>query len=106
MSRFTAIVALALVCLFGVAQAVTPFYFGLCACFTPSYDASCCMIARGSMNENTCITGDANATVTAFKNCCATSGGKSKCKSGAGLDGYRPYEDNYYNCTTYPTITP
>ncbi|CAO3670192.1 unnamed protein product [Umbelopsis ramanniana] len=106
MSRFTAIVALTLVCLFGLAQAVEPLYYGICSCFTPSYDASCCMVARGSMYENTCLTGDDNATVTAFQNCCATSGGKSKCKSGAGLDGYRFYFEGEYNCTMYPTITP
>ena len=106
MSRFTAIVALTLVCLFGLAQAVTPFYFGICSCFTPSYDASCCMAARGTISGNTCITGDSNATVTAYENCCASSGGTTKCKSGAGLDGYRPYIDGGYNCTTYPTITP
>ncbi|CAO3670196.1 unnamed protein product [Umbelopsis ramanniana] len=106
MSRFTAIVALALVCLFGLAQAVTPFYFGICSCFTPKYDASCCMVARGSVTENTCLTGDSNATVTAFRNCCDAAGGKTKCKSGAGLDGHRPYDEGEFNCTMYPTITP
>ncbi|KAI9287996.1 hypothetical protein BC943DRAFT_357717 [Umbelopsis sp. AD052] len=105
MSRFTTIIALALVCLFGLAQADT-FYFGICSCFTPSYDASCCILARGSMTENVCNTGDGNATIAAYQACCKGSGGKSKCKTGSRLDGIRPYYEGEYNCTSNPTITP
>ncbi|KAG2175129.1 hypothetical protein INT44_007607 [Umbelopsis vinacea] len=105
MSRFTTVIALALVCLFGLAQA-DPFYFGVCSCFHPSYDASCCILAKGSMFGNVCSTGDADATVTAYQDCCSGSGGLSKCKSGARADGIRPYDEGEYNCTSNPTITP
>ncbi|KAI8579108.1 hypothetical protein K450DRAFT_288681 [Umbelopsis ramanniana AG] len=105
MTRFTAIIALALVCLFGLAQA-DPFYFGICSCFNPSYDASCCILAKGSMTGNVCQTGNEHSTVKAYKKCCLGSGGYAKCKSGARADGIRPYWDGEYNCTSNPTITP
>lgn len=58
------------------------------------------------MGGNTYITVNCNATVTAFGNCCESSGGTWKCKSGAGLDGHCPYDEGNDNRTTYPTITP
>jgi hypothetical protein len=103
MSRIATFITLALVCLFGLVQADT-IYFGICSCFTPQYDASCCIIAGGTMSGNVCDTGDENATVAAYQQCCSTSGGTSKCKTGSRLDGIRPYFPGQYNCSSYPTL--
>ncbi|KAF9433209.1 hypothetical protein BGZ76_009746 [Entomortierella beljakovae] len=56
--------------------------FGICSCFRPNYDASCCIIAKGSMYENVCDTPDLGSSARAYEACCKKSGGTSKCKAG------------------------
>ncbi|KAK3827124.1 MAG: hypothetical protein JOS17DRAFT_775998 [Linnemannia elongata] len=56
--------------------------YGICSCFRPKYDASCCIPAGGSMFENVCDTPDFGASVKKYEACCAKSGGKIKCKAG------------------------
>ncbi|KAJ2958139.1 hypothetical protein NQZ79_g6266 [Umbelopsis isabellina] len=101
--RFSTLLALSLIALFDLIQAET-HYYGLCSCFSPQYDASCCILAQGTMDGNTCITGDSNHTVSMYEQCCMTSGGTSKCKSGANFDGVRPDDPGMYNCTLYPSL--
>ncbi|KAF9907133.1 hypothetical protein EC991_011273 [Linnemannia zychae] len=76
--------ALLLVSMVGMtaAQNDTRISFGICTCFRPSYDASCCIPAGGSMSGNVCDTPDAGASVEKFKSCCSNSGGQIKCKTG------------------------
>ncbi|KAG0349275.1 hypothetical protein BC939DRAFT_469268 [Gamsiella multidivaricata] len=56
--------------------------YGICSCFNPKYDASCCIVAKGSMYENVCDTPDFDSSVEAYKACCSKSGGRIKCKPG------------------------
>jgi hypothetical protein len=99
MARLTTAFLFVLVCLIGLIQAANRTY-GICSCFTPKYDASCCILARGTMVDNVCQTPDTGETVAAYEKCCAGSGGKSKCKYGY-RDGWPNYPGQY-NCTMYP----
>ncbi|KAG0302504.1 hypothetical protein BGZ98_007442 [Dissophora globulifera] len=56
--------------------------FGICTCFRPAYDASCCIPAGGSMNGNVCNTPDFKGSVKKFEDCCTKSSGTIKCKGG------------------------
>ncbi|KAG0054367.1 hypothetical protein BGZ83_011376 [Gryganskiella cystojenkinii] len=56
--------------------------YGICSCFTPRYDASCCILAKGTMFDNVCDTPDADSSVDAYRACCVKSGGHDKCKTG------------------------
>ncbi|CAO3675198.1 unnamed protein product [Umbelopsis vinacea] len=75
--------------------------FGICSCFTPKYDASCCILARGSQWDNVCETPDTGATVEAYENCCTASGGHYKCKYGYREPGGYPDNPGQYNCSVY-----
>ncbi|KAG0028821.1 hypothetical protein BGZ81_004400 [Podila clonocystis] len=71
--------------------------FGICTCFEPKYDASCCIPAKGYMmnDGNVCDTLDFGDSVQKFKACCARSGGRSKCKIGYRDPSHWPPEDSY-----------
>lgn len=71
--------------------------YGICTCFTPKYDASCCIPAGGwQMNDgNVCETPDFGDSVEKFKACCARSGGHDKCKIGYRFPDQWPPEDSY-----------
>lgn len=55
--------------------------FGICSCFKPDYDGSCCIVAKGSMYGNVCRTYDWNY-VENYERCCNKINGKVKCKPG------------------------
>ncbi|KAG0341391.1 hypothetical protein BG004_006041 [Podila humilis] len=72
--------------------------YGICTCFQPKYDASCCIPAEGGMYGNVCKTKDYGPSVERFKECCTRSGGRIKCKPGyRGNTGPWPADDTY-NC--------
>ncbi|KAF9080221.1 hypothetical protein BGX23_002482 [Mortierella sp. AD031] len=56
--------------------------YGICSCFRPKYDASCCILTGGSMFENVCDTPDFGSSVAKYNACCKKSGGEIKCKPG------------------------
>ncbi|KAF9312175.1 hypothetical protein BG003_006574 [Podila horticola] len=74
--------------------------YGICTCFNPKYDASCCMLAKGFMmnDGNVCDTPDTKDSIQKFESCCTRSGGRYKCKY-----GYRDPKDwpptETYGCT-------
>ncbi|KAF8926194.1 hypothetical protein CPC16_009116 [Podila verticillata] len=70
--------------------------FGICTCFNPKFDASCCILARGFMQNdgNVCDTLDAT-DIPAYQKCCSRSGGKSKCKTGYRDPSHWPPADSY-----------
>ncbi|KAG0202416.1 hypothetical protein BGX28_005048 [Mortierella sp. GBA30] len=73
--------------------------FGICSCFNPKYDASCCIVAKGSMYENVCNTPDLGSSVKAYEACCSKSGGRVKCKSGY-RDPKNPWPpEGSYSCS-------
>ncbi|KAG0236689.1 ATP-binding cassette sub- B member 6, mitochondrial [Actinomortierella wolfii] len=76
--------------------------YGICTCFRPKYDASCCIPAKGYMmnDGNVCMTPDINQSVEAFKACCTRSGGQYKCKPGYRDPSHWPPEDTY-GCKAY-----
>ncbi|KAF9369244.1 hypothetical protein CPB97_003753 [Podila verticillata] len=71
--------------------------FGICTCFNPKFDASCCILAKGFMQNdgNVCDTLDSEATVQAYRACCIRSGGKTKCKTGYRDPSHWPPQDSY-----------
>ncbi|KAG0312339.1 hypothetical protein BGZ97_011274 [Linnemannia gamsii] len=71
--------------------------FGICTCFRPKYDASCCMLVKGYMmnDGNVCDTPDATGSIDKFEACCTKSGGKYKCKHGYRDPSHWPPEDSY-----------
>ncbi|KAF9324690.1 hypothetical protein BGZ91_002800, partial [Linnemannia elongata] len=76
--------ALLLVSITGMAAAQDDklIRYGICTCFRPKYDASCCILARGSMSGNVCDTPDFGSSVDKYRACCKQSGGEIKCKTG------------------------
>lgn len=54
---------------------------GLCSCFNPDYDGSCCIVAKGYMYENVCKTLDWSY-VEEYEKCCTKINGTYKCKPG------------------------
>ncbi|KAG0054370.1 hypothetical protein BGZ83_011379 [Gryganskiella cystojenkinii] len=79
------------------AQYKEPPHYGICTCFQPKYDASCCMYAKGYMmnDGNVCSTPDNKGALDKFEACCIKSGGRHKCKYGDKLPGSWPPEDTY-----------
>ncbi|KAF9159638.1 hypothetical protein DFQ26_006321 [Actinomortierella ambigua] len=77
-------------------------HFGICTCFNPKFDASCCILAKGwMMNDgNVCDTLDNVETVAKYRACCERSGGRSKCKYGVRDPSHWPPEDSY-GCKQY-----
>ncbi|KAF9149859.1 hypothetical protein BG015_008312 [Linnemannia schmuckeri] len=76
--------------------------FGICTCFRPDYDASCCILGKGSMTtgENVCDTLDFGPSVKAYEDCCIKSGGKHKCKIGY-RDPKTPWPpEGSYSCSS------
>ncbi|KAK3838903.1 MAG: hypothetical protein J3R72DRAFT_525459 [Linnemannia gamsii] len=71
--------------------------FGICTCFQPKYDASCCMFVKGFMmnDGNVCDTPDAKDSITNFESCCTRSGGRYKCKHGYRDPKHWPPADTY-----------
>ncbi|ORX99475.1 hypothetical protein K493DRAFT_299389 [Basidiobolus meristosporus CBS 931.73] len=71
--------------------------YGICTCFNPKYDASCCMAAKGFMmnDGNVCDTPDTGASIDTFRACCTRIGGKTKCKYGYRDPTHWPPEDTY-----------
>ncbi|KAG0255270.1 hypothetical protein DFQ27_006328 [Actinomortierella ambigua] len=65
-----------------VVRADETIEYGICTCFRPKYDASCCIPAKGFMFGNVCNTPNYKSSVTKFKKCCNKSGGEIKCKPG------------------------
>ncbi|KAG0054371.1 hypothetical protein BGZ83_011380 [Gryganskiella cystojenkinii] len=68
--RFSiAALALIVISTLGVVTAQDDDYYGICTCFTPKYDASCCMLAKGyHMNDgNVCSTPDIKALLDAYE---------------------------------------
>ncbi|KAL1917730.1 uncharacterized protein VTP21DRAFT_3564 [Calcarisporiella thermophila] len=64
---------------------IAPAYakdIGLCSCFKPDYDGSCCIPAEGSMYGNVCRTKDWGDSVKKYEACCAQINGRVKCKQG------------------------
>jgi hypothetical protein len=55
--------------------------FGICSCFRPAYDGSCCIVAKGKMNGNVCEVPDLKY-VQNYEKCCNKIKGKVKCKTG------------------------
>jgi hypothetical protein len=55
--------------------------FGICSCFHPDYDGSCCIVAKGTMNENVCEVPNLKY-VPKYEKCCNKINGKIKCKTG------------------------
>ncbi|KAG0198697.1 hypothetical protein BGX28_007888 [Mortierella sp. GBA30] len=75
--------------------------YGICSCFKPKYDASCCIRAKGSMFKNVCDTPDFGDSVEAYKACCKESGGRIKCKP-----GYRDPKNPWPPEGSYSCINP
>ncbi|KAG0054369.1 hypothetical protein BGZ83_011378 [Gryganskiella cystojenkinii] len=71
--------------------------FGICSCFQPKFDASCCMYANGYMQNdgNVCDTIDFKDSVKKYEACCSRSGGRSKCKTGYRDPKHWPPADSY-----------
>ncbi|GJJ72997.1 hypothetical protein EMPS_05355 [Entomortierella parvispora] len=90
-------IALIVVSAIGVVSAADEVSFGICTCFNPKYDASCCILAQGyQMNDgNVCDTLDFGPSVQKYKDCCARSGGRVKCKIGNREPSHWPPEDSY-----------
>ncbi|KAF9904938.1 hypothetical protein EC991_002178 [Linnemannia zychae] len=72
--------------------------YGICTCFSPKYDASCCIPAQGGMFGNVCRTKDFGKSVQRFQDCCARSGGHDKCKIGYRYKNGTWPSDDTYNC--------
>ncbi|KAF9917275.1 hypothetical protein FBU30_000808 [Linnemannia zychae] len=72
---------------------------GICTCFEPKYDGSCCMLVKGSMQKdgNVCDTPDIDESVAKFRSCCDHIGGRSKCKYGYHDPNNWPPKDQF-NC--------
>ncbi|KAG0281050.1 hypothetical protein BGZ96_001315 [Linnemannia gamsii] len=75
----------------------TKVRFGICTCFEPQYDASCCMYAKGYMQNdgNVCDTPDAGESVKKFRSCCDRIKGRTKCKTGEREASHWPPEDSF-----------
>ncbi|KAI1311918.1 hypothetical protein EDD11_003280 [Mortierella claussenii] len=71
--------------------------FGICTCFKPDFDASCCILGKGFMQNdgNVCETLDAKDSVAAYRACCTRSGGRTKCKTGYRDPSHWPPADSY-----------
>ncbi|KAF9310865.1 hypothetical protein BG000_007750 [Podila horticola] len=71
--------------------------FGICTCFNPKFDASCCIPANGFMQNdgNVCDTIDFKDSVKRYEACCTRSGGRSKCKTGYRDPKHWPPADSY-----------
>ncbi|KAG9063441.1 hypothetical protein KI688_004324 [Linnemannia hyalina] len=91
-------IALLMTSVFSIASAQdSQMTYGICTCFTPKFDASCCMFANGFMmnDNNVCDTPDTKDSVTKFESCCSRSGGRSKCKYGYRDPKHWPPADTY-----------
>ncbi|KAM3581867.1 hypothetical protein VKS41_006022 [Umbelopsis sp. WA50703] len=100
MTRLTLLIAVAFAYLTVAIKADSTEEFGICSCFTPKYDASCCLKVKGTQFENVCDTPDFKGSVTDYEDCCTKSGGKYKCKIGYREPGHYPDSPGQYNCTT------
>ncbi|GJJ70779.1 hypothetical protein EMPS_03129 [Entomortierella parvispora] len=71
--------------------------FGICSCFRPDFDASCCIPGKGYMQKdgNVCATVDAKDSIKNYQACCKRSGGTSKCKTGYRDPSHWPPADSY-----------
>ncbi|KAG0002327.1 hypothetical protein BGZ79_003195 [Entomortierella chlamydospora] len=90
-------IALLAVSILGVASAKSSkTAVGICSCFNPKFDASCCIPVKGYMEKdgNVCMTTNPDKTIPMYQACCARSGGKSKCKH--GIQDYPPSDS--YSC--------
>ncbi|KAG0024556.1 hypothetical protein BGZ82_010422 [Podila clonocystis] len=72
--------------------------YGICSCFHPKYDASCCILAKGSMYKNVCDTPDFGPAVSKYDVCCKKSGGETKCKAGYSDPTYPWPPAGSYSC--------
>ncbi|KAG2174748.1 hypothetical protein INT43_005806 [Umbelopsis isabellina] len=100
MTRLTLLFAVTFAYLAVATKAAATEEFGICSCFTPKYDASCCLKVKGTQFQNVCDTPDFKGTVSTYESCCTGSGGKYKCKIGYREVGHYPDEPTQYNCTT------
>ncbi|KAG0281051.1 hypothetical protein BGZ96_001316 [Linnemannia gamsii] len=93
-------IALVMASVLGIASAQgnsTGVKYGICTCFRPKFDASCCMLVKGYMmnDGNVCETPDNIDSVVKFRACCVRSGGKNKCKYSEHEPNNWPPEDTY-----------
>ncbi|KAF9172103.1 hypothetical protein BGX21_006508 [Mortierella sp. AD011] len=91
-------IALFAVSVLGVASAKDDLVdFGICSCFNPKFDASCCIPAKGFMmnDGNVCRTIDFKNSVKKYEDCCTRAGGKYKCKRGYRDPKHWPPADSY-----------
>ncbi|KAF9375485.1 hypothetical protein CPC16_000694 [Podila verticillata] len=75
--------------------------YGICTCFAPEFDASCCMYAKGYMQNDGNVCETPYAGIEAYKTCCTRSKGKEiKCKTGY-RDPKNPWPPaDTYGCST------
>ncbi|KAF9925379.1 hypothetical protein FBU30_004818 [Linnemannia zychae] len=73
--------------------------YGICSCFNPKYDASCCILAKGIMYGNVCDTPNFGSSVKIYESCCAKSGGRVKCKPGYRDPKYPWPPKGSYSCS-------
>ncbi|KAK3819247.1 MAG: hypothetical protein JOS17DRAFT_756630 [Linnemannia elongata] len=91
-------IALLMASVLGIASAQDNLVtYGICTCFNPKFDASCCMFSKGFMQNdgNVCDTPDVEGSRTKFESCCTRSGGRSKCKTGYRDPKHWPPADSY-----------
>lgn len=96
--RFSiASIALLVVAAVSVSAAPQTVPFGICSCFKPDFDASCCIPGKGYMENdgNVCATVDAKDSMQKYVDCCHRSGGTSKCKTGYRDPKNWPPADSY-----------
>ncbi|KAF9585919.1 hypothetical protein BGW38_000035 [Lunasporangiospora selenospora] len=74
--------------------------YGICTCFKPKYDASCCLLVKGGQFGNVCDTPDFGDSVQKYKNCCYGSGGTIKCKVGYRDPSHVWPPEDTYNCSS------
>lgn len=65
-----------------IANIINAEKFGICSCFKPDYDGSCCIVAKGTMDGNVCEVPSPDKYVSKYENCCDKINGKVKCKTG------------------------